>query len=695
MATKTFKDSDVENMSEEELDAELESLNSNGQDEPQKSIDEMTEEELDNELSSLSKESESESEKKPVELSLPEKAADFLSGGIVSKGKEIQQRALSGEEGEEAKIFAEGQKQLQGDLKIGGQIGQSLLSGGMAGKVLATIPQLQKAKVIQGLVSSAQTKLANSGIRMSNTIKDAVKLSVEGAVAVQPFDYENIGDRIKATSIASVISPALGLSFKAGMQIASQAGRQINKFKTSLKSSVKETSVGTLRDPRIPSITRVRESLQEAERSGNEIGRSAARQQSENIKRAGGAQQAIDERTSRIKEVIQSSIKSEESGVRASLKEATRQINKSIDDTEKLLNVESDIAAQSYGEKVSGFFRRNSSIYGKELDTISDQIATTGRMTLGEADDVLSQAIRRSSSEAEVDSGSILDQMKGLLQRKYGVEVKDGAGNIISRDPGELIDFKDFLADVRKIWGQSFKGSGRMTQDDIPGAILKSEFGELVSRLPGGESFKGLQSAYRPVISYMNKANSIIQPYKGEAYRKGAYELVKRVAKNDGVAPVEKDIVDFIEYGTERFAKGIGSVSARARQLGENMKVLSDELGKQGLQAEKRLIDIAKEGAIKMSRINVMSQGASKRITDEANRRTALIMEEAALAQSKLWSRAKQLRGREFVVGDINRRNQVIKNLGVGLVTSVGGITGAYVVLRGARQLVNVIGNEE
>jgi len=682
----------VEELSDEELDSMLsESDKSVASSSAPVDVESMSDDEIDRLLA------ESDKPKEEIKLSWPEKMGDALTGGMISKGKQIQQEAMSGSMGEEAQAMAKGLQGVQDVAKTGGEIGQAILIGNATAKALGAVPALSNRKVLQGLIATAEAKAANNGIRLSNLGKEALKLSIEGATSVQAFDYETMGDRIKSTAIASAITPMLGISMQQGMKMFAKGGRELNKFKTSLKEGVRETTSGTLRDPRIPSLKRTKDALAEAEKQGNEIGSSMVRQMSESSQRGKQAVSAVSERTADIKKVIAEDVSSKEYQIRQSLKNTTKQINKSIDDTDRLLNKEADITAKTYQDKVKGFFRQNSDMYGKELDNISDSIAQTGRMTRGEAAEVLAQTLQKSAQEAEVTGGGILDQVKNLIDSKYGIDVVDATGARISRSADELINFKDFLSDVRKVWksAKPLKGGARrFTQEEIPAAILQSEFGEMVSRLPGGEAFAELQSSYRPVISYMNKTNSILQPYKGEAFRKNAYELVKRVAKNEGVAPVEQDIINFLENGTEKFAKGIGSVSARSRQLGENMKVLSSELSNQGAHAEKRLLEIAKEGAMRISKIDLASRNAGKLIEEETARRSAQIMQEAAMEQSKIYGRIKQLKGREMAVSDLNRRLLMVHRISNGAVKLMAGLTSGYLVLKGGQEIVNTIGRE-
>lgn len=685
------KESNFEKMSDKELDAELSSV---AVLDKEPNIDSMSDEELD---AALSKASEPED---AVKLSFPEKIADFMLQGGIKEGKQTISEMASGSQGDKAQKLAQGAMAFQSSMKTIGELGQSVMVGNMAAKIMSQVPAvanvLGKQKVVQGLVTSAESRAANAGVRLTNIQRAAQRYAIEGAVAAQPFDYETIGDRIKSTAIASIIAPMVGLSFEATAGAFTKMGRTLNKFKSSIEGGVKETASGSLRDPRLPAIGRIRDSMQEAEEQGKEIA-GAFKKSKEIVEETGSTVTSqVKERAEGFRASVTSEAKSKAFKVKQSLKESERQINRSIDDTDKLLSVESDIAAKTYQKKITSFFRENSEIYGKELDSISDSIAETGRMTRQEAFNVLDQTTKRSASEAEVLDGNVLSEIKKLIQDKYNpaTNVSDPTTGTIYRDMNELIPFKEFLKDVRGIWSKVYKDANRMTQDEIPAAILQSEFGELVSRLPGGEYFQSLQSSYRPVISYMNKANSVLQPYKGEAFTKTAELLVKRYAKGTA-AEADKHLINFMEAGTERFAKGMGAISGRAKQLGENMKTLSTEMNKMGLSSEKRIMDIAQEGAIKISKINMAEKNALKIIADETDRRTYSILQEAAEQESRTWARARQLKGREMEVKNLTSRMQKIKSVSAGAIKLLAGLTSGYLVLRGGSEIVNTISKEQ
>ena len=654
-----------EDLTDEELDARLADTGSTD-------YESMS----DDELNSLM----GESQKEKVKLGFGEKVADFMSGGAISGGKKIQQEAIEGKHGEKAKILAEGLKGGQEVAQTAGEVGQSFLLAGGATKLLSKVPALSKQKVIQGLLSNQKQRATNFGIKISNIQRAVQRNAIEGAVAVQPFDYDSVKERIAATAGGASLGVVAAGTLHGAGNVLKGTGRGIKKLYRKIK------------DPRIPSPKVVQDEISAITAKVSEVATSSRGQIMAEGAKGSSVASDISGREKSLKESIKRSTKASESLIKSNTEKASNQIKESIDVLDDSLKTESDVAAKSWVSKITGFFRNNSKAYGKELDVISDEIAKTGRMTRAEADDVLNRTIRSSADDAEIVEGSILAKVKELLDKKYGVEIVDQAGDRIIRDGGEVIPFKEFLNDVRDIWksAKPYKTGARYSKEEIPAAILQSEFGELVSVLPGGENFKVLQGSYRPVISYMNRSNVILKPYKGEAFRDQAYNLIKKFAKGEA-SPNEKDIVNFIENGTEKFAKGIGSYSARAKQVGVNIKTLKSGMVKNNLSGTTKLLDIAEEGAKKLERLESMGGKARKFLEKEVMKRQAMIAEESARLEMIYQKRLSQLSGRAEDIQKLQVSRAIQKSVSVALTTVVGGLTTAYVVTRGGREVGELI----
>jgi len=662
-----------------------------------------------------------DTKRQPIELSPAEKPR--LLGGLLSGipiVKELEEDLGKAQQ----QFFEENQSRLRSarEQKLVKDIGGSIVIGAAAGSVLRGLPLLSKMRVSQPLVASEASKIAAKSIRIQNVQRAIQRQAIEGALSVQAFDYNDIGDRVKASAIASVISPATVATFGAGSNLVSGTIRGIRKISSKLSGGLKPTISGGVRDPRMPSIKKVRESLAKVEKESSDITSAQKTQITAAEREAGVAISSAEEIAKAEREAARVATSAESKAVRAGLENTKRQINQSIDDLDIQLNDEANVVGETVQAKTTKFLSDNSKAYGRQLDSVSDEIAKSGRVTLKEGSNILETAMNDAlAADAGAESTPIFQEMRRLFQEKYGpvaskafnqasnlgqrgragsIQLSDLPPNMQQqvlqqsqtlRDQSTQIAFKELLTDLRGIWKQAYKGD-RFSREGIPAANLQNAFGEFVSTLPGGELFSGLQSSYRPVISWMNKLASVTKPFKGPGFKKEAELLVRRVARGEtDVARTDVELLNFVERGTEKFAKGIGSVSARARQMGENIKVLKSSMKEAELISEKRLFDIAEEGLLKISRINENSASAGRLIKSEAEKRTAMIMEEAARLESNLWKRARTLQNREAVIQTLNSKSALFKKLGFGLVKLVGGLASSYVVVKGGSELGNII----
>ena len=443
------------------------------------------------------------------------------------------------------------------------------------------------------------------------------------------------------------------------MPLLTETGRSIRKTMTRLK------------DPRIPTMALIQKQEGAAQEALSGVRGGASKQIGYTKAIGGEAERQVSERASSLKGTISDRAAVAKREVRQSFKDTKFQIERATNTLDEQLGKEADIASMSLQKKVTGFFRRNSDAYGTAQDEIIEKMDAS-RLTKGEAIGVLSRTLQRSTSEAEVQGGVIMARIQSLMETKYG------QGN-----PTDVIPFKDFLNDIRPIWKsvKAFKSGGRYSHEEIPAAILQNEFGELLSELPGGDEFASLQKSYRPVISYMNRANAIIQPYKGEAYTKGAEQLVKSIATGEA-AEVDKRVMGFLEKGTKRFGEGVGSITARARQVGSQMALMKDKLRTAKMSTESKMFEIGEESANRISRIDMASKGAQKSIESEVASLTSRIMEETAREEMRLAQRVRSLAGRKELLQKVLERRSLIRGLTTGIGLSISGLGGAYTLYR-------------
>lgn len=693
---------ELEDMTDEELD-QLIAQDESGIDlksMSEKDIDSLSDDELDEILSDT--EPAPVPEKEERKIGIGEKISRaLLPEEIVEFSEELKDT----EAGRKAKAVQDIQQTVS-------TFGQSAFLAGATSQLLTRVKQLRHIPSDKLPLLSRESVKADNLRKANNTRRAIQRHAIEGAVAAQPFDYEDLEERIKGTALFSVISPVVGLGFDKGMKATQFLIRRARRLQTKLTTGVKQTAAGTQRDPRLPSITKVKEDIKAQEAKAKELANSVA----EEVKKAEEAGRrriaGVEERATVARERVKATKTAEEIAERRSVQKTKSELDKAVDRMESSLSQEANISSKEFQSKSSGFFGENGQIYGRELDKVSNNISKTGKVTLAEGDAILDNTLKKLGSQPEIVETPLYQEILALKNNKYGqfmpratsragddilaglppdLRAQAEAQARVARDQSKEIPFRELLDDLRGIWKRSYKGN-RMTPDGIPGAVLQSEFGEYVATLPGGKQFFDLQRAYRPVISYMNKLSSILKPYRGEAYLKEAEGLVRRVAKADPKSSVtEAELVNFIEKGTENFAKGVGASTARARQVAENIKILKDEMKKQGIKSTDRLLQITEDAARRISKIDSLEKGAVAKVEQEINKAIALIESESANAQSILFKRQAQLGERAFALRSTTEQIRILRKLGVGATTALGGLLSAYVVARGGRELLSIL----
>jgi hypothetical protein len=611
---------------------------------------------------------------------------------------------------------SEGLKATERAKRTVDQFGQSMMLGNVAGQILSKVPSLAQLKTPDvGLRASDATKAAYKAVKNQNVQRAIQRLAVEGAVAAQPFDYKDLEDRIKGTALFAVLAPTIGMSASKTMDTAISLGRKISKVKFRLQTPARETIAGGLRDPRKPALKSVKEQAAKAQKESSQMTSGAMKQL--NAQKAIEKEQlgALEGRKSVEVQKIEKSIKEQQAVVNKSMDETAKQINKASDDLEKSLNKEANINANTFQDKANKFYSENGKAYGDKLDVVSDGMAKQGRSSLGEADAVLARAEKIIAENTSLAGTPLAQEISALRANKYGpkeplsaraqadldalpesIRAQVAQQSETLRDQAKLIPFKEVLTDLRSIWRKAYQGN-RMTNEGRAGAILQSEFGEWVSVLPGGEKFQALQASYRPIMSWMNKLSIVMKQNQGPAFVDQAERLIRKIAYDpikSGEAQalgVEKDLIQFIEKGTEHFSKGVGNVTGRARQMGENLKVLKDQLGKSKAFSERRIAEIAEEGARKISKINAHAKNAGKNIERLSRETEGKIQMEVAKRENQLWERTRDLGFRETTITAAKSQMTLFKKLAFGVITAVGGLTTFYVASRGAGQLLDVL----
>lgn len=675
---------DYDNLSDEDLDALMEAKSVQSDIDSGSRYDSMSDEEIDSMLAE--KTSVEDEGVKKERTPDPIRRVREVSAGI---GERITRAILPedmvrfADEIENTPI-GDKLKSVRNFEKALAQTGQSFMAGGLAAGALKYTP-LANTPTKALLNSDEALKVAKS-IARTNVAKTALRTAIEGAVAVQPLDYENVEDRIKATVIAAELGPAISLGMGPGFKVAQNIMRRGKRILNKIDSGIKTTYVGTKRDPRIPAYKQAKKQL--------DATKNAAKKYSDDIKNEiKKSNPELSDELSKTKEGIKKQYKDRAGRVKGYYKNKARKLDAKTSQFDSELKEVSYEEAKNIQPKLNKFFGRNGSAYGKELDSISDAMSENVRITSSDANEMIERVLSQHSDDV-IQTNPILKKLRSLVDEP-GL-TPDGApkpvGKYSLQNGGNEISFKELLTDMRTIWRDAYKGN-RLKPEGIPGAQLQAEFGELVSTLPGGENFKALQESYRPVISYMSRLADVFKPQKGVAYLSQAEGLIKQIAKGEGKI-TDKELINFMENGTAKFAKGLGSETARSKQVAENMKVIENQMLKNKMREEALIMRIAKEEADKLSQLDNLSEKQAAELAKNAETKIAKIQAEADKHLSKINNRISQLEGRQDLIASLQAKSQTLKRLSIAASTVIGGLIAKYVVTRGGREFVQILSEQ-
>jgi len=449
-----------------------------------------------------------------------------------------------------------------------------------------------------------------------------------------------------------------------------------------------------LRDPRIPVMDQVRQQIDNKNELITGIKnqfRDVEKAQIDVLKKASAEElKGLDKKIVSVEEKISS----EKNAVREDIKAETKRMKKDLESFDNRLTSEIDIAAISTQKKMGDFFRRNSESYKVRKEVIADRVDKSGEpITRGEISDLLNTTLEMSAKEAEISSGTVFSMIKSLFQSKYSLEVKDAQGNIVLRNPKEVIPFKEFRRDLKSIYEEvrALKAQGkRFSQDEIPAAILHSQEGQyLATKSP---DFAKLQEQYSPVISYMNKLQSIMKPYRGEAYTAQGEALIKKYVSGDAKGS-EQRIMKFLENGTKEFGEGIGNISGKARQVAKNLKTLKEKMAQAKENESSRLLQVAEKHAEEISKLTQKKETTQADYDKKIDSVMNSLQVERAREQMKVSMEIKRLEGRKDKVTILQLKRAKLNSLYRGIAFGISALAGGGWLVsrlaRGGGQAVN------
>lgn len=255
-------------------------------------------------------------------------------------------------------------------------------------------------------------------------------------------------------------------------------------------------------------------------------------------------------------------------------------------DEKKLLDKsifqESDKAATDIQSKLPEYFKRNSTIYGKELDRISDGLVKQGNpITRGEMSDILDDVMRESQDDL-LASGKPMQEID-FLAKKYDINPKqvgvgeDGVPIMERPDPNQPLDFKQVVSDVKAI-RNSLSSKAKIGQNYTPEDVVAAKFAKrwgdyLETKVP---EFKNLNKEYAPVIATMKTAGKYFKPYSQGVDRLQGVSFLKNIAQ-DKLQSSEKKLLDMLQEGTDNFP-GIGQHTGKLEDIMANSKNVSKDI---------------------------------------------------------------------------------------------------------------------
>lgn len=248
----------------------------------------------------------------------------------------------------------------------------------------------------------------------------------------------------------------------------------------------------------------------------------------------------------------------------------------------KVLDV-SDKTAGEIQSALPKYFKQNSTIYGNQLDNISDQLVQSkNEITRGEMSKVMQDTLNESQEE-RLPNGQPMQEIQ-YLNDKYNLSPKpsgilgaDGKPIMVGADPTEKIAFKDVVEDVKKVRNalSSKARSGVVyTPEDVVAAKFMQKWGDyLETKVP---ALKELNKEYAPIIQTMKTAGKYFKPYDAGVNPLQGVSFLKQVA-NDKLQSTSKRLLDLLQNGTQRFP-GIGNKTGELENLNAQQKAIKNEI---------------------------------------------------------------------------------------------------------------------
>ena len=291
--------------------------------------------------------------------------------------------------------------------------------------------------------------------------------------------------------------------------------------------------------------------------------------------------------------------------------------NIEMDKQASLLDNELQLALEKDALKVKPVIKRNmsknSKLYKKELDDVSNRLIKNGDEVPNEKMSVVLERSLEEAEDAGITSGAPYNAIKKMM-KKYGWNEKEGVWDVVDQK-----QFKEMVGDMRTVRdsvpksvreGRSLAGS-----EEHVASIFQKNFGSIIAdHVP---EFKGLQKRYSKVIDVNKHANKVFEVFKGELDTNTGEKFLRKAVEGK-LSGEERRLVERLQKGVPGFGEGIGDLAKQSREVQKNVGELAKgrlgirqatatkkaellgrkELSKQTVANETRRLDKAKDKAL-------------------------------------------------------------------------------------------------
>lgn len=361
---------------------------------------------------------------------------------------------------------------------------------------------------------------------------------------------------------AGMLAEGIKAPVQAGAKVVSDAATNTGRYFSRIGNTFKPTAIENL-------------NVSNSERIGNlaSTAKSSANSDIQPI------QKSIDD------------VKAQTDRTLGSIKESRIVLRKNLGGLKDDLQDAAEKGSVDFQKKLPDFFNANSEAYGNARDNAFAQMTKEGKgITNQEVFDAI-QKTKQNISDALIPSDApalkIIRQLESKYDPSESVENSPILGqngqpisSTIKSKGGNFVNLDQLVQDLRNVKSTLSSGAaaGRtgFNQEDLAVNYLNHNLGDYIKeKIP---AFAQLQKDYSPVMQAMKEAHKIFKPNMGEFNTKTATTFLK----NAGTGKLElgqEKVLDAVEGGN-KFAPGVGNISAEVKGIGKSMDDIKDQMSK-------------------------------------------------------------------------------------------------------------------